>query len=1042
MASVYLGRDDQGRDAAVKVLDPERVLEEDVRRFAREYELVAPLNHPHIVRVYETGDWNGFAWMALEYVDGSDLEQLLLRWQTQPPADRFAIAATLTTQIASALAHVHDQGLIHRDLKPANVFLTSDGMAKLGDFGVVKSEDNQSQLTTAGRLVGTIAYMAPELISDAKADHRTDLYGLGAILYGLLTDQRPIEAESLAGYLAAHLTEVPRRPREINPEVPGYLDRLAMKLLAKAPVERPATARAVLQALEEPDDTEPDVPIRGQDDLLTSWDELLQTLEHGQSGSLLLTGPRGAGKSRLLEECFRLAETRPDLTCLRISAEAPLPSQRPHGPHVLAFDDLDHAPRHVIEDLATYLAAPDMSPALLIYTGASLTDELCLILHGRGDVGADMIPIPTLHPDAVRQVLGDQGVPRSATVAMVRRIGPDGAYPGAVRDQLAALLEAGWLVPHKGRLKSTVPHKDWTHKDLPVPRGIRRAFAEILGAHSQDALEILQLFALLRRAASSATVERAATVSLKPRRVIDLLRSETLLRDVPDATRGELVLTSPHLGTILRDSLDADHKQALHLQLATALGAQRRRNASAEVADHLAAAGRPLEAAPIYLAAARRSGRSRRHAEVLQIWASYKRLGLSPPPDEPQWAQLAGAALVALGRWTEAVELLQSIIPNVAHVPGRELAAIDLGRAHYRLKRYDIAREHLEAALPGVDEGSPEKARARRALADILMRSGQLGEATSLLDDALQTAIRQRSADGEARVRRSLGHIFALKNQFEPASEQLELADELMLSSTQPYVRAGILARAVEIDLALGKLGIARNRSQLLVDLLRQNGIGERLPRALALQATTDLAAGRTETAQVDATRALLLASSTERPSPQAVLRAFRVHLSLGHLEQGTLDLLFQHLTPDVLADPLGQQMALQARYHALLGDHERARHHARRVMARPAAPWSLPRAHMLLDAGHALLSAGVAEEAIEAAEQVRDAVTPGSPRGILLQAWTLQSLAGDPSAREPLQHLAEETADDLPPSLRQEFHARTGRTDPGYGPSPLTDDP
>ena len=145
MASVYLARDDQGRDAAVKVLDPERVLEEDVRRFAREYELVAPLNHPHIVRVYETGDWNGFAWMALEYVDGSDLEQLLLRWQTQPPADRFAIAATLTTQIASALAHVHDQGLIHRDLKPANVFLTSDGMAKLGDFGVVKSEDNQSQ---------------------------------------------------------------------------------------------------------------------------------------------------------------------------------------------------------------------------------------------------------------------------------------------------------------------------------------------------------------------------------------------------------------------------------------------------------------------------------------------------------------------------------------------------------------------------------------------------------------------------------------------------------------------------------------------------------------------------------------------------------------------------------------------------------------------------------------------------------------------------------------------------------------------------------
>ncbi|MFN7145302.1 MAG: serine/threonine-protein kinase, partial [Myxococcota bacterium] len=264
MATVYRADGPEG-PVAVKILHQSRITAEEVKRFRREYITLERLRHPNVVRVVDTGDQSGFPWIAMELIEGTDLGTLLERWQADPPKDRFERVEALFRELCEALAYVHEQGIVHRDLKPGNVLVGTDGHARLTDFGVVKDpEAFPTSLTLAGRLVGTVAFMAPEQITGESPDTRADLYSLGALLYVMLTFRRPIVADSIAGYLARHLTETPRAPSDIDPRVPQRLERICTKLLQKDPSRRYASARQVLAALAEAPSAEA-LPIHGRE---------------------------------------------------------------------------------------------------------------------------------------------------------------------------------------------------------------------------------------------------------------------------------------------------------------------------------------------------------------------------------------------------------------------------------------------------------------------------------------------------------------------------------------------------------------------------------------------------------------------------------------------------------------------------------------------------------------------------------------------------------------------------------------------------------
>src|SRR5262245_34570162 len=189
-----------GREAAIKILAGE--LAQDVgflQRFQREIDTLSALEHPGIVRFYESGFENGMYFYAMEYVDGQSLEDLLQQ------RGRFSWEEVLdiTAQVCSALKHVHDHGIIHRDIKPPNLLRTADGKIKVTDFGIAKIFAG-GQLTATGGVVGTAEYLSPEQAAGKPVTKKSDLYSLGVVLYSLLTGRLPFEGATFVDLLHKH----------------------------------------------------------------------------------------------------------------------------------------------------------------------------------------------------------------------------------------------------------------------------------------------------------------------------------------------------------------------------------------------------------------------------------------------------------------------------------------------------------------------------------------------------------------------------------------------------------------------------------------------------------------------------------------------------------------------------------------------------------------------------------------------------------------------------------------------------------------------
>jgi class 3 adenylate cyclase len=435
---VYLARDTRlNRDVAISLIKSEGLDEDGLTRVRREAQAMGELgDHPHVVTIFDVAEEGGHVYIVSQYMAGGDLEGRLQSEESHRlPLDE---ALALAGEICQALTHAHARGLIHRDLKPGNVWLSEEGQAQLGDFGLAVSLD-RSRLTQEGMIVGTVAYMPPEQALGRSLDRRSDLYAFGAMLYEMVTGRPPFLGDDAVGVISQHINTQAVAPSWHNPAAEP-LDALILGLLAKPPEERPDSASAVGEQLrvlkarlaEQSTVTAAPVVTKGlqgvewgvfigrhqeMDQLKAALDEALS----GRGNLVMLVGEPGIGKSRMAEEfgvyaglrgarvltgrCYEgefALPYRPFIACFRdyarAQADAELREQLGSGAPEIAklvsevrerFPDVPEAPplesdaeRHrLFESVASFLrSAAAVQPLLLVLDDIHWADKPTLML--------------------------------------------------------------------------------------------------------------------------------------------------------------------------------------------------------------------------------------------------------------------------------------------------------------------------------------------------------------------------------------------------------------------------------------------------------------------------------------------------------------------------------------------------------------------------------------------------------------------------------------------------------------------------------------
>jgi serine/threonine protein kinase len=234
MANVYLAEDEVlGRRVAIKILNDRHAGDDQfVERFRREAKNAASLSHPNIVSIYDRGEAEGTYYIAMEYLDGRSLKELIVARGPAP----IHLAIDYTRQILAAIRFAHRHGIVHRDIKPHNVLVDGEGRLKVTDFGIARA--GVSQMTEAGSIIGTAQYLSPEQAKGSPVDQTSDLYSVGVVLYELLTGEVPFSGDTPVEIAMKHLSTVPEPPSSKRADVPRDLDMVVMRALGKDPSER------------------------------------------------------------------------------------------------------------------------------------------------------------------------------------------------------------------------------------------------------------------------------------------------------------------------------------------------------------------------------------------------------------------------------------------------------------------------------------------------------------------------------------------------------------------------------------------------------------------------------------------------------------------------------------------------------------------------------------------------------------------------------------------------------------------------------------
>ena len=246
MSYVYKANDKQlKRTVAIKTLKPNYVQQEKfVERFKREAQTAANLNHPNIVQIFDWGIGDE-PFFVMEYIEGNTLTSIIAKRRTISLNDVLFIGA----QVSSGLQAAHSKGLVHRDIKPGNIMITPEGKVKVTDFGIVSLQNEESDITKTGSILGTASYISPEQAQGKPVSKESDLYSLGTVLYELITGSPPFEGDTPIATATKHITDKPERLSFIRPDIPKGVENAVLKLLHKYPKDRFKNAedlRAVL----------------------------------------------------------------------------------------------------------------------------------------------------------------------------------------------------------------------------------------------------------------------------------------------------------------------------------------------------------------------------------------------------------------------------------------------------------------------------------------------------------------------------------------------------------------------------------------------------------------------------------------------------------------------------------------------------------------------------------------------------------------------------------------------------------------------------
>ena len=952
-ASVFRALGPQG-PVALKILHEGRASQDEVKRFRREYATLERLDHPNVVRVYDIGEADGTPWIAMELVEGADLGTVIERWQTDPPADRFTDVERIFRQLCEGLAYIHEQGVIHRDLKPQNVLVGADGRARITDFGVVKDPSAfPTNLTVVGRLIGTVAFMAPEQITGEAVDARADLYALGAILYTMLTFRRPIQADSIAGYLARHLSEAPRPPSDVVPGVPRGLERVCMRLLEKDPGRRYPSARHVLASLSGDGVGEP-YALHGRNALVGRIAGRLQTFrKRGAGGVLAVLGPEGSGRSRVLGELAEQArQTGVPVSIGSIEGGVlgdlvPGPSLRPveaiaavraavvAGPRLLVVDDVDRGDARHVELLAAVVRAvlvDDALPLLIAVGGhhaARLTHPV--VSGSASGLAVEELSLEPLDRDALRAMLRDRGLRGGVGAVLARRLHEElGGLPGPTLEQLDALVTAGWIhAAADGSLKSAVAVENLRHDPLPLPDRVRAAEARFLRVLEPPDRACLDALAVLDTPANLALI--APLVGLPESDVhatLAILARAGHVKVEEDGLQELYRIASRRRAQVIYESLPVDRRAALHRRAAETVQRvyRRRLNAVAEVAaHHLLKAGDPAAAYPLLLLGAQRAFRRGELPESRAL--CHRALEARPAaeaamtPSEAarlrrQLYQVHGDTLRAAGRIDQAGDayaqaLLAAQTEGDRPAIGKALAS--LGLANFSAGRAAEAANQIEDALGILERGDPTWPEAAHALALVRFDSGQVAGAARLWEEVCETGAESRNAAAELNGLWGRALVARSERKLDLAVELLERAISRGQEGGAPEAFARVLRQRAEQCVAEGDWAAAMHIADELENLGESGAVPLCAAYVAGIRAAVFAAMGESEAAVRSARVCLEVCQVQATTELGAWAPAVRVLADSGEAAAVALRLAAPGWMPEVPYDTMALRLSLAA---------------------------------------------------------------------------------------------------------------------------------